>query len=177
MRTEMGAAQLSGRCRLIASHFPEANDSRLQRRNAQALQRRALGLGRRMEALPLTPLRDPGVSFAPRHIPPTVESAGVIPPGNSDDKRWTQRKAKPARRAPRAPRAGFALGSRRRRHGKALRSGALTFPGHFSLVLRRADIRLTSGKGLADLTVPLSTLIDTVVKQNKAREKILRGVA
>jgi hypothetical protein len=34
---------------------------------------------------------------------------------------------------------------------------------------RRPEIRLTSGKGLADLTVPLSTIIDAVVKQNKAR--------
>ena len=32
----------------------------------------------------------------------------------------------------------------------------------------RAEIKLTSGKGLADLTVPLSTIIDNVVKQNKA---------
>lgn len=31
----------------------------------------------------------------------------------------------------------------------------------------KSEIKLTSGKGLADLTVPLSTLIDAVVKQNK----------
>ena len=36
---------------------------------------------------------------------------------------------------------------------------------------RRAEIKLTSGKGLADLTVPLSTLIDAVVKGNKARAR------
>jgi Grx4 family monothiol glutaredoxin len=35
--------------------------------------------------------------------------------------------------------------------------------------LTRPEIKLTSGKGLADLTVPLSTIIDAVVKQNKAR--------
>jgi hypothetical protein len=33
----------------------------------------------------------------------------------------------------------------------------------------RAEIKLTSGKGLADLTVPLSTIVDAVVKQTKAR--------
>jgi len=33
----------------------------------------------------------------------------------------------------------------------------------------RSEIKLTSGKGLADLTVPLSTIVDAVVKQNKAR--------
>jgi hypothetical protein len=31
----------------------------------------------------------------------------------------------------------------------------------------KAEIKLTSGKGLQDLTVPLATLIDAVVKQNK----------
>lgn len=38
-----------------------------------------------------------------------------------------------------------------------------------SFYLTRPEIKLTSGKGLADLTVPLSTIIDAVVKQNKAR--------
>jgi hypothetical protein len=33
----------------------------------------------------------------------------------------------------------------------------------------KPEIKLTSGKGLADLTVPLSTIIDAVVKGNKAR--------
>ena len=47
----------------------------------------------------------------------------------------------------------------------ASRGGLLTARGR----ARRAELKLTSGKGLADLTVPLSTLIDAVVKQNKAR--------
>jgi len=33
----------------------------------------------------------------------------------------------------------------------------------------KSEIKLTAGKGLADVTVPLATLIDAVVKQNKAR--------
>lgn len=57
---------------------------------------------------------------------------------------------------------------------RSLRREAPPAPRLSARRARRPDIRLTSGKGLADLTVPLSTLIDTVVKQNKARRRSLR---
>lgn len=104
-----------------------------------------------------------------------------MPPGNSEDKRWTQRKAKPARRAAFCCPADAAqlLSAVPAHHPSARFLGNApahvmppwwrpsSWPSLIALFDRRADIRLTGGKGLADLTVPLATIIETVVKQNK----------
>ena len=92
-----------------------------------------------------------------------VAASGNIPAGNTPEvKDWTTRKTRQSKCVP--PLFVRALHAR---HAYAL---LCVFPACI-----RSEIKLTSGKGLADLTVPLSTIIDNVVKQNKASASPFRA--
>jgi len=90
-----------------------------------------------------------------------VAASGSIPAGNTPEvKDWTTRK------------------TRQSKCGRPLFAQALHARHAYALfcVCIRSEIKLTSGKGLADLTVPLSTIIDNVVKQNKASFRPCRSM-
>ena len=95
-----------------------------------------------------------------------VAASGSIPAGNTPEvKDWTTRKTRQSKCVLHTALCA-ACSHRRCSHSRAVDVCSASI---------RAEIKLTSGKGLADLTVPLSTIIDNVVKQNKASVRPCRS--